>query len=346
MESELVTLQILPAQFNGWQMIRDCFRSYGKHWYALTQPLLWPVIQVALGSYACIGFNYWLTEQFTLGVGAANVGSLLGLFALMALITIGTLWFVLRGFWQYLVYVVTLSQNAVEALNNQPIQPETHYQMFVKENAGPYQNLLLAYLAVPLLVFVLALALSAVFVGAANSPDWGVKALAVLLVVGLQFVSWLIIYVVMFLFTFIFQIAAFEPLSRNPVPVLKRSISLVAKRWPLLLGLHIGLWFITSLLAPGLMTLLLRVLWISRPLDGLNQWIFNIAFQGLGQLLPPDTQHLLPADVSTLIGGITDSILGMMITALLLPLGTLFFTYVYWDIYRSDTNVMPKKTEE
>jgi hypothetical protein len=334
LEMPWLTPDALPSGQSLGQILKASFQQYFKNGWTLTRPLLVPLLKIFLGGYACIILNYLYIN------GMANAGISLILLG-MLVITALTLWPFLTGFWQYIVFFASLNRNAAEAFAGQPIQPAMAYKTVLKNNSGAYQLLLLAYFCIPLLVFFILSALSVGAISSGPAQDTASLAASGLAALALQGSAWIISGVLAILFTFIFQSAAFEKLPLNPFPILLASMRLVKQRWLVVVVLQFILAFLTTILLPALISTLFRLLSISKPLDMLHTWLIHIILEGAAPsketaaLLPPAYVQLFQTisdNISAMASALTDSILAMLLTALLLPLGTLAFTRLYWDI--------------
>jgi hypothetical protein len=140
----------------------------------------------------------------------------------------------------------------------------------------------------------------------------------------------------------VFQVMVFQPTAgNNPVPILLESGRLVIQRLWTTLGLQLILFLATNYVLTMPVAFLGRLFHLVAPLDALHQWVLGLVLHNL--TTQPDS-HLalqqwtsaLPGLVPELARGWTDSTVMLIMTALLLPLGTFVFTLLYRDITQWD----------
>lgn len=336
-EMPFVTPSILPSRRNLGQILQETWQHYGQNGWALTRPLLAPILKTTLGVYACLVLNYLFINEW--GASLLALGYFGWIITGILLITTATLWPAVNGFGEYLILSVSLNRNAAETFCKQPIQIKPAYDLVLKENSNAYQMLLLVYLLIPAGVM---LVLGVLSVGVLLMLQQNILTISSLIgLVLVQILGGVMNLIIALFLTFIFQIIAFEKASLNPWPVLVKSVQMVWRRLPAAVGLQIILALVTLVIVPGVAVILGRVLWISAPLDQLHLWLIGLITQGASPT--PENVSIVPAygqffqnvqsNTMMVANGLTDTVLSWIITALLLPLGTLAFTRLAWDIY-------------
>lgn len=326
---------------------RSCFfilghslKLYIRHWKAFTLTLLWPVGQILLGMYASqiltLLFTQWAQPFFATFPVPVLSGVLL--------IALGSVFLILRGTWQYLVYWASLSINAWEAEEDRPIDFKGAYQSIVQTKKLSYSVLVATYFSLPLLVLI------PVFIMSAVGALLGQQMLELLFIVGMlqSFVLSLGWILSLILFSFVFQVAAFEKgIPVNPGPTFMLSAKLVLKRFWETLGLQLIVFLTTNFLIPQPIVLLANLTQLSKPLDWLHHWLIRQLLTGNSQDLvgqPSLIENLLQNNehlAQLLAQTLTAFTIGGTLTLLLLPFGTIVFTLLYKDILRCDRS---KKT--
>lgn len=311
---------------------------YGRHWRRFTSALLWPVAQIMLGAYASqILPLFFLTiaAPYTFGFPWLVLGVVLVIAFLSMLL-------MLRGTWQYLVYWASLSENAWEAEEEQFIDFRMAYEGLLLQKRTAYTVLLCAYFGLPFIAVLPLLVLAPL------GALLGQSMLELLLLLGvLQSLSLALIWVFsLILFSFVFQIAAFENgLPVNPGHVFTLSVKLVLKRFWSTVCLQIAVFLTANFLIPQPLVWLARITHISAPLDWLHGWLLRETLRGnesIWQNLPFLGGLMTDEQLTQLfIHALTDMTLATTITLLLLPFGTFVFTLLYKDILRCDRS---KKT--
>jgi hypothetical protein len=316
-----------------WTILGETLYYYRQHGVFFTQVLLLPIFQITLAFYVCILLTNWLVNFLVQNHPVfVQKHPILVITTLLLIGLIGIFW-VIRGGWHYLVYWTALNINACEAIEHKPINFKDAYQTIANQKKQAYKMLVIAYGLLPLLAClpICLTALLGILMG--GSPFESLVPFS-LLFSGLLSGTLLILWLVATLFlSFIFQIAAFEPISRNPIPNYLRSSQWVLQRFGTTLGIQVILLISTNYLLNLPIVLLFRVLRFSQPLDWIHQWLLQTMLEGshASNSIPMMLQSYLPDLAKTT----TDSVLMLLITALLLPLGTFAFTLLYRDITQS-----------
>ncbi len=303
-------------------ILKRSFMLYKQSGFAFTRVLILPVLQILAGIYGALALNFWYTH-----VMLENYGTLIGehiwqwLGGLAVILTAALLLFK-KGFLETTLLVASLNRNVLEVLQGKPPDFKTAYHNFAKTRWRAYTLLLSAYmlLLVPVILpLVLALPL------AASAGDFA----SVVLFMGLLGTLvlgclWLVSCV---LLTFIFQIAAFEPLPLNPWPTFMQSARLVWRAPFRTLFLQVILLVLTSYILPWPVIMLLRLAHATVPLDMWHTWMLTTFMDNA--TLDVSMLDLLESNLPAVAALFTDSLVGMVVTMLLLPLGTFAFTLLY-----------------
>lgn len=317
-----------PMSFG--RILAETGRLYRAHGPAFTRPLLVPVLQIYLGGYACILFSFQLIDRMTaqdpLFVSRHPVLAF-GSVGLVCLVTMGLF---CRGFWQYMLYWASLNLNAVEAIEGRPVD-FTAARNAVGAKANAYAVLLVSYCLVPVLAavpFWICNALGA-------RADLNVQMLLAVLGLILSAGAGLLVFIGLLFLSFIFQVAAFESVTANPLPVFRRSARLVwAMFWPVT-GLQVILYIVTNYAVPFPLWWLVRLLHADAPLNGLNRWLVERYLDWA--VLPPQWAMMaetVTRDIPGFAQGMTAMLLMTAVVSLLLPLGTFAFTLAYRQAIR------------
>lgn len=257
----------------------------------------------------------------------------------MVLIAALSITLIVRGTWQYLVYWASFCLNAWQAEEGQPIQIREAYQSIIQNKKRPYAILVGTYFALPLVALlpVLIMLVMGIFLGNQMQELLLIVGMLQSLVLSLAWLFSLI------LFSFVFQVAAFEKgIPASPGPTFMLSSKLALKRFWETLSLQLIVFLTANCLIPQPVVFIANLTRISAPLDWLHLWLIRetiganaeeIALQSplLGQMVNPHSQ--LVQEVAKALSAVA---IGSTITLLLLPLGTLVFTLLYKDILRCD----------
>jgi hypothetical protein len=333
------TTRQAPQRQNFLAILWRSLRLYGKHLKAWTGVLIWPVAQIFLGVY--ISLNLCLMVMDIPPPFLAKFsGLILGGLVLMMGFSASLL---MRGAWQYMIYWASLCINAWEAEQDAPLDFKGAYQKLLQNKKMAYGILTATYFSLPLITLMPILVVSLLGV------MWGQGALDIFLLAGFLLSLFLILIWLFSLIalSFIFQIAAFENgIPINPIPVFAHSLKLTLKRFGSVFLLQILTALITNCLIPQPLVWLARITHLSAPLDGLHQKLIQSMISGNEALWREspwlaDTLFSNPTVLQLFAQVLSDLCLASLITMMLLPLGTLIFTFLYKDILKCDRS---KKT--
>lgn len=328
-----------------WSLCRHTLLLYKKHGISMTRVLVWPTLQIMLGAYGCLALSYVFINAAATTYRAIFVEQYLWLtFVILALIFVLTMGPFFRGFWQYLIYMASLNLNVAEALENRPIDCKAAYQAITSEKEKPYFAMLLAYFvafvagSVPFMLIAPLVAIAKVM-GA--FPEW-LGNIAYLLLLLPALAVWILL-------TFTFQIVAFKPVSKNPLHILKRSVTLVWTRPIATTGFQILLLALTSTLIPLPIAWFLRLTRLSTPLDWFHTWMLRLVLEGTAPANDawstiPNYMELygqIEGQIGDIAKYLTESCIVSLVMGLLLPLGTIAFSLLYRDLTQQSTQTDP-----
>jgi hypothetical protein len=321
------------------------------HFGPFTRVLLAPVGLMVVSAYACIGLSHLYIEQAEIFLGGYTPGNigfvLLGLLAVM----LGPFLLFKKGLIDYAIYMASLCGNAMDVLNGQVPDFKEAYTAFAKEKLTPYFILLTAYLLVPLLAF-LPFIMGSILAGLIQTK--GVPALVfgsgLLLSMGAGVISTF----ALILLSFIFQVAAFEKLTLNPLPALLQSSRMVLHAPFRTLILQVILMILTGTVLPLPLAGLFRLLGLTFPLDFLHRGFVDSLLSdiapesGWGDYIPyyDWIYGFLLGHAQAISASLSNTLVMSMITSLLLPLGTFAFTLLYRDVQSGRENKHPGNSHQ
>lgn len=315
-------------------IVRETLRLYRQAGWSFTRMLLLPIALMTLTMYGFILLLTLLGNVMTAHPELTQTYGLLfiGLSLLLGLIAIIP---VLAGGWHYVVYWASLNRNAVEVIENKTPDFEAAYQLIAHDQRWTYKTMVVIYCALPILA-CLPIMLVPIVSGLLPASEASSLAGPLLMLFGILFGGLLLLVWVIaaVFFSFIFQIAALEGLTASSALPFLKSAQLTWSRFWTTLSLQLLLLISTNYLLNYPISWLLRLLRISAPLDWLHQWILASQIEGVIPTSPFHSQLIsqIQANLPEIAAGLTDSIIMLLITALLLPLGTFAFTLLYRDI--------------
>lgn len=329
------------------QLLADSAKTYYKHFTALTMPLLVPVALQVVPIYAA----YYLS--ITLGsLSIQNPDAFYAnpVFTILAALLIGLVAAILfcKGLWQWLIYLGALNINAVQCLNNHPLDAKGAYKEF-SQKVWPYLMYLKLYFWLPLIPFILAFVLMIIFfiafpqqaqdiVNQLNATDMLTKMAQIIgffIVAGvLTIVPMLIIIVLLSLGV---QVVAFEEVTLNPLPIAKKSFSLVSKVPAQTVILLIVLCLLTTVVVPYLLLSVFEITGLMGLIDGFHQWyVDNYLSNSQASMqmmkLYQDLYASMGREFSTaeIAHSLSEQVIFYITPCLMLPLGTIACTMLYF----------------
>jgi hypothetical protein len=313
-------------------MLKEGFLLYIAHGASFTQPLLRPICFQFAGAFLATWSPYWVLNRLSSGWFSDNPALWI---ATMLLLEIPGIVLFTMGFWEYLIWMVSLNRNVAEVLQRKQPSFITHYQAIEKQ-AGPLTNLLLLLSSFWILPIGL-IAIPEVVLFHFSPPIelalflWGSILLGCFSVLLLAVSS---IY-----FSVVFQVFTFEPVTVNPLKLLKRSYDLIVGHFWRVLILMIGMGALTNGLLPGIFTSLLGLSHVTPALAKLLEEFIQeilITLQPVSDTQKDPVWMLISSYTQTHLPQLSIEILNTVfysvLTALLLPLNTFIFALLYLDL--------------
>lgn len=312
--------------------LRESLQSYKNHGVAFTRVLIRPILLQLVGVYGCLILTYLVLEGLLALFGTNPL--LIGLVTLP--LAFGTILIFCRGFWEYMIYMVSLCRNAEEAWQGQSPDFAAACAATSRKKASyaAYLLMLVGLQMIPVFCFWLVTVLALGFGRVLGQ----VASLFIMVSGGL--LAGIVLVAVILAMVYVslgFQVLAFEKVQSDPSYIPKRSIALVKGRFWRVAGLQ-ALWlFLTTALIPGLIILLFQVTGLAGPLNMFHHWLLALILdqaQPLGGGLDPIPNYeaiysLLNAQRPLLADVLSSTLISTVAPMLLLPLGSFSFTRVY-----------------
>ena len=320
---------------------------YRQVGWSFTWALVPAVAQLILGLYTALVLSLWF-ETWMASPAQINYAMTHPSLVVIGILAIcgGGLFFFFRGSWQYLMHWVSLCRNVQEVVDGDTPDFKATYTEWVGPQAGKDKVLMAEWLALwcclPALPLVPLLGLP--LLGGLLSATPAIAVILMLLGIllgGILGVVWLGI---QFLLTYGFQVVALEGHGQKLLPLLWRSGRLTARHPWMALAFQGLLLIFTNFILITPLVALLRFARLLAPLDALHQWLVGVVAgnatevmqnAGVLQQLEP-LLKALNVNLLTVGHSVTDSVVGLIITLLLLPLGTMVFTLSYLEITRRE----------
>jgi len=330
------------------QSIVDIFTAstklYAAHWRPFTRVLLPSMLYQVLGIYGSVIGAYFLMDYFEARVIAGDPAAFTMLFVTLIPWMLATVALFCMGFWQYVVYFASLNINCAEVIQGKTPDFKTAYRA-IEAKTWPYAFTLKLLIVVQIAWFFTSLGS---FVWALYSKQpWNViiflsgQALSILLLTAGVLLS---VY-----FSMVFQVVAFEAITLNAFNTARKSFAYVWNNFWRTVTLFLVLSAFTGLIAPTLFTVIARPLQLLLPVDLFHQWFVKMLLEGMQPSLdyeiPLDTMmslvlkqpslnpyQLLMSQLPAFAAMCTDSLISLLMTALMLPWGTFAYTLLYGDL--------------
>lgn len=312
------------------------FDYYAQAGGLLTWPLVLPIVEQLVGVLLWLGLSYgvvdWLLDTFPL----MNPVVLWVCFLLANLP--GMLLFI-DGFWRYLLWVAGLNLVVRDLVNDQLDRTQWPYHLIrVKSRALDYSLLWLFLFGVMFIPLTLAMLVQLIPL----SAEW--RGLLLAGSVGVMLVGYGVVVLIWLLTSLSFQVFAFTPDSVGLV--LLRSIDLVQQNRCKTLALVLLTLVLTQLLIPSFLVGLIKIVggssWLG---SGVGQVILWVVSDSIGDL--DNLRHYVPelaklwdflvlhfpwvSQVAVIGTGVVEMVVYSLISALLLPLSTIWFALLYAD---------------
>lgn len=284
--------------------------------------MLFPVLGQAAGIMLILGPVYFYRQYFLMNIAVQKLQENI-IFVLLGLILIIIPGFAvfLKAFWDYMVVMVSLNTMAANVAEKKEIGNFKVHNDKVKLRSRDYITLLLilmavwlVLIAVPFLIFASGfIFLNKIF----STVLFGLSALACIIILA----------VVSVYLCLSFQIFAFENI--NPLNVIKTSFKMMETNFWRAIVLGVILFVLTNAIVPFIFQ------------------IFVKSSSALGYLTLPFESYLSILSDNPIIAAITEqlelfipdlaqelalSLIGVIVTAFILPLGSACFTLFYFDI--------------
>jgi hypothetical protein len=310
-------------------ILKDGTQLYCRYGLRLTRPLVYPVLAQFVGIGLWLGLTYGVVDWMTATPMANNLWLLWTGFILA---NIPGMWLFFDGFWRYLIWVSALNlmiRELAETGRSEELHP---YYIRVHHRAVDYTlvwTFLFGLLFIPIGLGMIPISMFS------SQPDqlWmGLAAGGIITGVGL-----IIALVLMMFFALVFQVFAFTPGSAGAS--LFRSLDLVATGFWKALAIVFTALSLTQLLLPMVITDISDQIHLtpllSLPIEeGLRYFIreYSATIRSFHDPLLEQVFANLSADPASQAQHVMQGILLMVVSALLLPLGTCWFALLYADL--------------
>ncbi len=322
---------VITEPKNIFFIIFKSFLVYIKNILPLTRPMLFPIFGQVLGIGLILGPTYFITEYAQQHFSQAELIKNMWLFVLVIIISVIPGFFIfVKAFWELLVVTVSLNLMILELIKSGKLKSYDTYNNVVKLRTKDYIILLLIltliWIIIPLVPFLLAV------LGYAAGIGHMVVSISVLILSAITFILLCVISVYLSLS---YQIFAFENLSA--IETLKKSCNIVNQNFfrTLILATIVGI--ITGTLIPILAEDGLQKLnvinWLALPFKAFLQKLVNtpnFITNFISEVSQGSIKLKENIDVAANLAFL--STFKIVITLLLLPLGTCAYSLLYFDI--------------
>lgn len=327
----------LNQQKSIFRIIKEAFQVYLKNFLPLTKVMIYPIVAHLIGIPYIILSTYFLMDCIDPHIFVKYFNWIaIGVFA----ISIPGFALFLNGFWAYLIAMVSLNKYTKAIINKENDVTTKSCANYVKGKKKIYAyvlGLMMVLWIVGLIIPVIPLFLTII-------PVYLTVIASVLTsIVCLILLLYLSVY-----FSLSFQVLAFE--EQGTIDVFKRSFELIDKNFIRTAFLMIVLYIITGVICPLIIHVLFEITGIvgllASQLNGVSERILN-DFGAYFQMIGIEGFQSLLIFVENPVAEVSKSIVILtidgIVTAGMLPLGTICFTLLYFDIL---TKKQPQETSD
>lgn len=318
---------------NIFQILFYGFITYIKNFIPLTRVMIFPVFGQLLGVLAILFPSYMLTKNATTFLPIDILAAKIMLFYLLLIIIVMPGFFIFaKAFWEYMVAMVSLN-SMISVIQKQGRLKGTEIKIqtqAIKLRASSYITLLL----IITLMWFIALAFPALmFIG-------GINPNTKLIFAGLEVGSIFILTIVSIYLSLCFQVFAFE--NTSTFNVLKRSWNLIEGNFWKAFALAVILFILTNFVIPPIFQILYeKSSLLAHTIPPVKMYVADLIgdLTVLSQFGPQLSSLAIcsnPSEVMFCIYNISRllilSVVGIIVTSILLPFGSACYTLLYQDI--------------
>ncbi len=311
-----------------FNIIGNGTRLYIQNLFTLSAPVVAPVLGMFLGIFLMILPVYLLPKFYPMWT---NIFPWLKeFFAILTIVFVcilpGLIVFKL-AFWNYMLKVVSLNAMVGDIVKRKVLKSHQHYTQIIALRTKDYILMLTIWALIILMGLTLPASIFLFDIEPVFLPY---------LFIGFEFLAAFLLIILSVYLSLSFQVFAFET-SFGPMQTLEESFKLVLNNFWRLVMLILALAIITTILVPQIFVFLADILMLKNtlaiPFKNLLENIFenyNELYNSL-QTLPIftyDSQQKFILETSKCF---SISIISTLISLLMLPLGSCYFTLFYFD---------------
>lgn len=318
---------------NIFKILLNGFKTYIRHFVTLSKIMMFPVFGQLIGICLILFPVCLISQAIPQHFSSISISNnlLLILLGIIAVTIPGFIIF-LKAFWEYMVAMVSINSMVGNFIRNGDVKDVMIHAQAVKLKTKEYIALLLIIsaiwvigLALPFVVFILqgSLKLAPIYAGA--------------LFTCLELLSIFVLFIVSVYLSLCYQVFAYE--NHSSIDTLKKSWRLIEGNFwrSLFLGGVLGL--VTCVIVPAIFqsiiekTALLSI--IASPFKTYYAGLMGDSVS-IGQIAENLYKFQLISSSADLLDSLATSsvlsIIGMIVTAFMLPLGSTCYTMLYFDI--------------
>jgi hypothetical protein len=298
-------------------------KIYLKNFLSFSRVMLFPVLGQVLGLLLILGLSFLYSYKFLVELSPEiKTKFLIPLIAGAFLIVLPGFVIFLKAFWDYLVVLVSLNTMTAEILNEQKAFNFKEHNKKVNERSKDYITLLFLIILVSL-IFLLIPFIFLMFGAISGQKIIGLALFLVSLLICLN-----IMFIICFVyFGLCYQVFAFEEIK--PVKVIQKSVLLVNGNFWRTIFLGGAFFLITSVIIPEIFDFFLLKTPIVRYISPFVETYFTTVFMKSDIILLIQNYGYSLSSIAQLTFIFC---LNIVTSSLLMPLGSVFFTILYFDI--------------
>ncbi len=327
-----------------FNIIGNGTRLYLQNIFILSAPVVMPVLGLFLGIALMILPVYLLPKIYPVWIEA--VPFLKEAWAIVSVIILSLLpgFIVFKiAFWDYMLKVVSLNAMVGDIIKRKVIKHHSQYTKIIALRTKDYLLMLLIWLLIILMGLALPVSVFLFDIESVFIPYF---------LVGFEFLAVFLLIILSIYLSLSFQVFAFET-SFGPMQTLEQSFKLVLNNFWRIVTLMLVLSIITAVVIPQIFVVISDFLMIKNtlaiPFQGLLKSILNNYpdFYNTISSFPMFSYESEQKFISETSKLFSVSTISALISLLMLPLGSCYYTLFYFDVQkRHEPKESPEKEEQ
>lgn len=321
---------------NVFQIIFKSISIYIKNIIPLTETMCFPVFGIILGIVLILYPSFWIPEHLPKLIPDFGVNqSTLLLYILILLITIIPGFFLFtKAFWEFFVRMASLNSMIINLYRNNKLKDIFIHNQTIKLKSKDYVNLLLLISLIWLAIFLLPCSIL-IFKIMFNLNN--ITGLSLTIFLGI--ISFILTIICSVKFGLIFQIFAIE--EQTPINTLKKSWNMVKGNFIRTLFIGVVAYVLTSIIIPLAFLKLAEnpiiLSYLIQPFEYTVKLLYTSLSMQESNIIVNIINIISGKNLLNFSKMVTFLCLNTIVSLMILPLSTAFYTLLYLDITKRMT---------